>query len=257
MTPDILYAAALKETSAEPLAPAAFLAVRKGYTRDSARAFLRAQPGFLGRALTLEEARELQAAALAAGFEAVLARENEIPALPKAIKVTKLELNEAGFSATAGGALQFVDFGDVSVLTASAFDAPAPPISLDAIKRDVIFEKIMSLAGEQPYAPITEGGARETFFRADLLAEGGQLRLSLDPENLDFSPLGAGRSHSSLINFRELLRLLSLSCPKAVINAFLPAFLAGRPLAQLKLAGPQACDVELSRLLLVLRQKPA
>jgi hypothetical protein len=53
-----------------------------------------------------------------------------------------------------------------------------------------------------------------------------------------------------------LLKRLSAACPKAATNAFLPAFLEARPLAQLKLAGPQACDTELSRLLLVTPRKP-
>ena len=254
MTPVILYALALKDTACGPLAPAAFLAGIKGHDRDSARAFARAQPGFLGRRLGLEEAKELKAAALGAGFETVLAAEADIPALPPALKATKIIFKDDGFYAEAGGAVQFVNFGDVTLLTASAFDAPVPPVSLDAIKKDGVFETIMTLAGDPPFKPVTESGSRETYFRADLLAEGG-LRLLLEPENLDFSPLGPSRSHSSLINFKELLRQLSLACGKAVSNAFLPAFLAGSPLAPLKLAGPQACEAELSRLLLVTARK--
>ena len=254
MTPVILYAVALERISVEPLAPAGFLAGIKGYDRDSARAFLRAQPGFIGRRLALEEAKELKAAALGAGFETVLAAETDIPALPPSLKVAKIEFKDAGFSAEAGGAVQLVAFEAVSLFTAAAFDAPVPPVSLDAIKKDSIFEKIMALAGEPPFEPVTEAGAKETFFRAYIIAERGQLRLLLEPESMDFSPLGPGRSHSSLINFRELLKRLSAACPKAVKNAFLPAFLAGKPLAQLKLAGAEACDTELSRLLLVTPQ---
>lgn len=251
MTPVILYAVALKETSAEPLAPADFLAGLKGYTRDSARAFSRSQPGYLGRMLQLEDARQMQAAALEAGFGTIIACETEIPPLPPAIKATKLELEGTGFSAASAGVLQFVKFADISLLTAAAFDAPLPPISLDAIKTDHIFDKIMTLAGDPPFKPVSGSGSRETFFRADIIAEGGLLHLQLQPENLDFSPLGAGRSHSSLVNFRKLLKQLASSCGQAVTNAFLPAFLAGSPLAPLKLAGPEACDQELSRLLLV------
>lgn len=256
MTPVILYAVALKDTSSEPLAPAVFLTGSKGYTKDSARAFARSQPGYLGRRLSLEDARALQAAALAAGFETIIAAEAEIPPLPPAIKIAKIDLEGTGFSATSGGILQFVNFADVSLLAAAAFDAPVPPLNLDAIKKDPIFEKIMTLAGDPPFRPVSESGSRETFFRADIIAENGLLHLQLQPENLDFSPLGAGRSHSSLINFRELLKQLSLSCGKAVNNAFLAAFLAGSHLAPLKLAGPQACDAELSRLLLVSPRKP-
>ncbi len=251
MTPVILHALALKDIAREPLAPAAFLAGINGFTKDSARAFLRAQPGFLGRSLELEAARQLQSAAAAAGFETVLAREEEIPPLPPAIKVSRIEFKEDGFSATAGGMLHFVKFADVSFLTAAAFDAPLPAINTDAIQKDSIFEKIMTLAGEPPFKPVTESGSRETFFRADIIAEDGQLRLRLEPENLDFSPLGPSRSHSSLVNFRELLNLFSARCPKAVRNAFLPAILENKPLALLKLAGAQACDIELTRLLLV------
>lgn len=254
MTPIILYALALKDISAGPLAAADFLAGVKGYNKDSARAFLRSQPGFLGRRLGLEEARELKDAAGAAGFETVLAAEEEIPPPPTALKVSKLEFKDAGFSATAGGAIQFVEFAAVTLLTAAAFDAPAPPVSMAVVEAG-LFEKLLRLAGAASPEPVTETGARETFFRADLLAEGGQLRLLLEPENLDFSPLGPGRSHSSLVNFRELLKRLSASCPQAASNAFLPAFLAGKPLPQLKLSGAEACDVELSRLLLVTPQK--
>lgn len=255
MTPVILYAIALKEISAEPLAPAAFLAGTKDYTKDSARAFLRAQPGFLGRGLGLEEAKELKAAALAAGFETVLAAETDVPAPPPALAVSRLELGDTGFSFEAGGAIHTAEFGAVAFLTAAAFDAPVPPLSLDAIKKDAIFEKIMTLAGDPPFTPVTETGSRETYFRADLLTADGVLRLALAPENLDFSPLGPGRSHSSLVNFRQLLKRLSAACPKAVVNAFLPALLENRPLAQLKLADALACEVELSRLLLVSPRK--
>lgn len=253
MTPISLYAVALKAAAAEPLAPADFLAGRKGGGRDSARAFLRSQPGFLGRGLGLEEARELKDAAGAAGFETVLALEDEVPVPPTALKVSKLEFKDAGFSATAGGAIQFVEFAAVTLLTAAAFDAPAPQVGL-AAPEPGLFERLLRLAGAPAYEPVIETGARDTFFRADLLAEGG-LHLLLEPENLDFSPLGPGRSPSSLINFRELLKRLSAACPQAVSNAFLPAFLAGKPLPQLKLAGPQACGTELSRLLLVTPQK--
>jgi hypothetical protein len=246
-----LYALALEEPSAEPLAALAFLTAAEGYTKDSARAFLRAQPGFLGRGLALEEAKELKAAALAAGFKTVLAAETDIPALTPALKVSKLEFRDTGFSFEAGGAIHTLDFGSVAFLTAAAFDAPAPPLNLDAIKKDAIFDKIMTLAGDPPFQPITAAGARETFFRAYIIAGGGQLRLLLDPAELDFSPLGPSRSHSSLVNFRELLKRLAACCPKAVGNAFLSAFLENKPVSQLKLADAGACEVELSRLLLV------
>jgi hypothetical protein len=241
-------AVALRDPAAAPLAPAGFLAAR-GYGKDAARTLMRSQPGFLGRALTLEAARELAGAASAAGLETLLVREADIPAPLPAIKVLKLEPGAGGFTVQAGGALKEIPYASVSLIAAAAFDAPAPRPSLEALERS-LFVKLMRLAGAETPAPATDLGPMETFFRADLIAEDGALRLLLEPENMDFSPLGPGRSHSSLVNFRALLAALAASCAGAVQNAFLVAFLANRPLAPYKLASAEACETSLSRLLL-------
>ncbi len=255
MIPDTAFAVALKDPAAEPLAAAVFLSGVRGYTRDSARAFLKRQPGFLGRNLGLAAARELKDSAAAAGFDALLADEAEIPAGPPPVKTAKIEPKGAGFYAQAGGAIKFVSYGSVTLFTAAAFDAPVPPVNLSALEAG-LFEKTRRLAGA-PSAPVAAALQRETFFRADIICEGGLLRLGLEPDNLDFSPLGAERSLSGLENFRKLLNRVSGPCFKAVKNSFLAAFLSGSPLTQLKLASPEACGAELSRLLLVTAKRAA
>lgn len=247
MTPADAYAVVLKDLSAGPMAPEGFL-ISRGHTRDSARAFMRSQPGFLGRALTLAAARDLGGAALSAGLVAMLAREADIPTPPKAIRAVKIEPKTGGFDAAAGGAIKFIPYEAVSLIAASAFDAPAPgPASVE----HGLFAGIMRLAGAKVFEPVSDAAPLETFFRADIIAEDGTLRLLLEPEALDFSPLGAARSHSSLANFRALLAALSSRCPGALKNPFLSAFLSSRPLATLKLSSAEACDTDLSRVLLL------
>jgi len=249
MTLSDACAVALKDPAAAPLTPADFLLTR-GYTRDSARLFMRSQPGFLGRALTLADARALAQAAGDAGLATVLVRETDIPLPPAAVRAAKLEPKAGGFDIVAGGAIKFIPYGSVSLIAAAAFDAPAGQPRLETLGHG-LFAGLMRLAGIKGYEPVSETGPLETFFRADLIAEDGALRLLLEPENLDFSPLGAARSHSSLVNFRILLATLAAGCPGAVKNPFLTAFLANSPLAPLKLASPEACDTSLSRLLLL------
>ncbi len=243
-----LYALALKEASIEPLAPAAFLTGVKGYNRDSARAFLRAQPGFLGRNLQLEAARELAAAAGLAGFETMLVEETAVQAPPRPIETEKIEPKGNGFNATAGGALTFIPYESITVFTAAAYDAFTVPDTIQGMNPGV-FEKIARLVGAE--TPKVPAPVREIFFRADIISGTERVRLLLKPENLDFSPLGPARSPSSLINFRALLGTISAPCFTAVKNEFLLAFLAGRPLTPLKIAGPEAADLELTRLLLL------
>jgi hypothetical protein len=241
------YALALKDAAAELLAPAAFLAGVKGHDRESARNFLRAQPGFLGRNLQLEAARELAAGAAAAGFETMLVEETAIPALPHPIETDRIEPKGNGFYARAGGALTFVPYEAVTIFSAAAFDAVTLPDTLPALKPG-LFEKLARLAGEPP--PPLPAPQRETFFRADIILGEERIRLQLKPETLDFCPRGPARSPSSLVNFRALLDALSAPCFNTARNAFLQAFLAGRPLTLLKVSGPEAADLELSRLLL-------
>lgn len=243
------YAVALKDVSSGPLAPAGFLAGR-GYTPDSARDFMRGQPGFLGRAMTLAGARELCAAASAAGLAAILIRESDIPYPPTALKTVKIEPKTGGFHAVAGGAVKFIPYESVSLIAAAAFDSPVAPPRLEALKNG-LFSGLIRLAGGRTFEPVREAGMLETFFRADIIAEEGTLRLLLEPENLDFSPLGTDLSHSSLENFRTLLRRISAPCFGAVKNRFLQAFLSSRPLSGLKIASPEAAGNELSRLMLL------
>ena len=253
MIPNSAFAVALKDPAAEPLAAAAFLSALKGYTRDSARAFLQRQPGFLGRGLTLDAARALKTAAAAAGFATVLSAEEDIPCPPPAVKALKLEPKAAGFTVLAGGTATFVSFESVTLFTAAAFDAPVPPADLNALGSG-LFRKIRRLAAFPSFAPVPVP-PRETFFRADVICEGGRLRLLLEPETLDFSPLGADRSLSSFENYKKLLHRVSGPCFHAVKNHFLSALLSGLPLTPLKLSSPEACDLEISRLLLVTPQR--
>lgn len=248
------YALTLKDPAAEILAPAAFLAGVKGYDRESARNFLRAQPGFLGRNLQLEAARGLAAAAAAAGFETLLVEETAIPAPPRPIEADRIEPKGSGFEARAGGALTFIPYEAVTIFSAAAYDAVTLPDNLQALKPG-LFEKLARLVGEPP--PPTPTPQRETFFRADIIFGEERLRLLLKPEKLDFSPLGPARSPSSLVNFRALLDTLSAPCFKTARNAFLQAFIAGRPLTPLKISSPEAADQELSRLLLLTTKRAA
>ncbi|MDD2806096.1 MAG: hypothetical protein PHV33_11115 [Elusimicrobiales bacterium] len=242
------YAALLKDPLAELLAPAAFLAGRPGATRDSAQFFLRANPGFLGRNLPLEAARELSEAAGLAGFGTLLVPEAELPALPTPMPAEKIEVKGNGFSAKLPGAVIFIPYDSVTVIAAAAWDAEALPDTVQALKPG-LFAKIAALAGA-PLPPVP-AAPKETFFRADVIGGEEVLRVTLKPEALDFSPLGPARSPSSLINFRLLLDTLATPCFGAVKNGFLPAFLASAPLAPHKVASPEAADLALSRLLLL------
>jgi hypothetical protein len=249
------YAVLLCDPAAEPLAPLHFLAGLKGWNRDSARTFLLRQPGFLGRALTREAAAALTSDAAAAGFLAAIADEGSLPAPPPPVKVLKLSPGEDGFEVVTGGVLKTVAYATVTILAASAYDAHLPPPNMDALK-DSLIDKLMRLTGTPAFSPVSEKGAKETFFRADILAENGDLRLLLEPENMDFSPLGLARAHSNLENFKTLLGRLAPRCPGAVSTPFLAALLANRPLAALKPSSPEACDAALSRLMF-LSARPA
>jgi len=242
------YAALLKDPLAELLAPAAFLAGRPGFSRDSALVFLRANPGFLGRNLPLEAARGLSEAAGLAGFATLLVPEAELPAPPKAMPAEKVEFKGNGFSARLPGAVVFIPYESITVIAAAAWDAEALPDTLEALKPG-LFARLAVLAGA-PVPPVP-AAPKETFFRADVIGGAEPLRLTLRPEALDFSALGPGRSPSSLINFRLLLDTLATPSFGAVKSSFLSAFLASAPLAPHKVASPEAADLSLSRLLLL------
>jgi|GEM_PF-1929034 len=247
-----LYALALKEAEIETLAAAAFLTVVKGFTREAARAFLRSQPGFLGRNLQLEAARALAAEAGQAGFATMLVAETDILPPPHALEPDLIEPKGNGFYARADGAPTFIPYDSIRIFSAAAFDAPSPPAGIQELKPG-LFEKIAILAGAPP-PPVPAAAPKETFFRADIIGGEGPLRLLLKPEALDFSPLGPARAPSSLANFRTLLDVVSAPAFKAVKNRFLRAFLAGQPLTALKVASAEAADAELSRLLLLARR---
>jgi len=252
-----LFALARADAAAGPEAAAELLAAGGSLSRDAVRDFLRRNPGFLGRSLTRDGAEKLKAAAAAAGIECALFAEEDIVLPPVPLKALKIDPKGAGFYAQAGGALTFIKYEDIILIAAAAYDAPVPPPSQEAL-RTGIFEGIRRLAGLPGWQPVSAQPPKETFFRADLLiaSESGPVRLLLEPENLDFSPLGPGRSPSSLVNFRALLDTLSAPAFKAAKNAFLLAFLAGRPLAPLKTAGPEACDLGLSLMILLADKKP-
>ncbi|MCX5791269.1 MAG: hypothetical protein NTY45_03475 [Elusimicrobia bacterium] len=243
-----VYAVALKDPAAPPLAAAGFLAGTGEYNKDSAREYLRRQPGFLGRRLTLEAAVELRAQAAAAGLEAMLLDEAAVPVPPPPLSPVKIEFKGSGFYFTTSAAVEFVPYEAVTVLAAGAYDAPVEPLNLAALKASV-FMKIRDSVLGTPEMSTAARAPLETFFRADIVAGDGRLRLLLEPEKLDFSPLGAERGQASLANFRTLLGKLAAPAFGAAKNAFLRAFLAGEPLALLKLASPEACDLELARLL--------
>jgi len=244
------YTVLLKDTRQPPLAPLAFLSGRLG-GRSEAEDFLRHNPAFLGRNLTLEAAQALAGSAAQEGLDNIIAAEADLPVLPPPLTGSPIKITPAdnGFYADASGARNFVPYESVTLIAAGAFDAKLPPVTLQPLKEDVL-EGIKKLAG-MDVTRQTLPAVRETFFRADLLAEQGELRFLLEPENLDFSGLGRAREPSSFINFRTLLDLLSRSAFKAVKNPFLEAFLGGKPLAPFKLASARACETETARLLLL------
>ncbi len=244
------FAVLLTDPGAAPAAAAAFLAARPGSGAPQAAAFLRANPGCLGRALTRAAAEELLAEAAAAGLRCSLFSEDDLKAPPPPAIAQRAELLDGGLRAASSGALLFIRYEDVLALAAAAWDAPAPAPSVAALAPGIL-AKVVSIFTGGPPQP--ERGPRETFFRADLLAADGT-RLLFEPESLDFSPLGQARTHSSLENFRLLLDALRLRIPGAAVNACLPALLARSPLAPLKVAGPEAADADLTRLLLLARR---
>ena len=181
-------------------------------------------------------------------------KEEAIPAPPPPLRAVKLELKGSGFNYTAASLINFIPYEAVTVLTAGAFDAPVQPLNTEALNASVFYKMRNELLGGGPMS--TElNPAKETFFRADLLAGGGKLRLLLEPENMDFSTLGVERGQSSHSNFRTLLGKLAAPAFGAAKNAFLLALLAGKPLTPLKLASAEACDLELSRIILATARK--
>lgn len=247
-----LFALALKDPAADPAPAAALLASCAAMNGGAARTFLRRNPGFLGRALTLEAAEALKSAADSVGLVTALFSEDDIRLPPPPLKVSKIEPKGSGFYAFAGDERFFFKYEDVRLIAAAAYDAPVPPPSQEALKASV-FEGVRRLAGLPGYEPADGEPGKETYFRADIMAgtENGTVRLLLEPENLDFSALGPSLSHSSLVNFRTLLDTLSAPAFNAARNAFLTAFLASKPVAAMKTAGPEACDTGLSLLLLL------
>jgi hypothetical protein len=246
-----LYCVPLSRPGEAALAPLDFLASRPGGDRDKARTFLRANPGFVARRLAYEAAMELRAAAAAAGLDAGVTAEEDLPVPPPAARPVKVELAGTGFTATTAATRDFYPFESVRVICAGAYDAETAPLNLDGAKAGIIAELREKFFG--PPAVALSAPPRDTFFRADLVLEGG-LRLLLEPEKLDFSPLGADRAPSALANFRLLLGRLAAPCFGALRNAFVPAFLASRPLAPHKAASAAACDTALARLLLLARR---
>ncbi len=243
-----IYALPLKDPSAELFAPAAFLSEKQGYTRDSARAFLRSNPGFIGRRLPFEAAKKLSADSGRAGFDTMLIPEAELPALPPAEEALKLEPRAEGFRAVTRSTALFIPYDAITIFSASSYDAEIPRDTVTALKPGLA-AKIAALAGVP--LPPQPAPAVDTFFRADIISGEGPLRFLLKPESLDFSPLGPARSPSSLLNFRALLDTLSAPALGALKNRFLAAFIASQPLSELKVASPGAADTELSRLLLL------
>lgn len=250
-----LFALALKDPSADPAKAYAFLCAAAGLSRDAALLFQRRNPGFLARALGAAGAEALRAAAAAAGLETALFAEDSLVPPPAPLRAAKLDPKPTGFYVQAAGAVTFVRYEDISLLAAWAWDAPLPPASPAEFKAGV-FEGVLRLAGLGGAEPRRDP-PRDTFFRADIIAASpeGPLRLLLAPENLDFSPLGPKREHSSLLNFRLLLDAVAAPAFKAARNGALNAFLAGRPLAAHKAAGPEACDAGLALLLLLTKEK--
>lgn len=245
-----LYAVILKDPAAPLGAAVPFLAGLKGQGRAAAAAFARGNPGFLGRSLLLEPARALASAAAASGFATIIAAEADLPAPPAELAAVKIEPGEGGFHVRTPAALTFIPYETVTIFSAAAWDAAYLPDTLQALKPG-LFARIAALAGAELPPPPAQ--TRETFFRADIIGGEVPLRVVLRPEALDFSPLGPARRPSSLENFRTLLSKLAAPCFQAVKNDFLHAFLAGRQLAGLKVASPEAADLELSRLLLAPR----
>lgn len=239
-----LYAVALKAAEVPTLAPAPVLAAA-GQSSGEAAAFLRANPGFLGRRLPLAEARALAADADKAGFPTLIAAEADLPAPPPAVFPEKIEIADDGFYATAAGARLFVPYDSLTLIAAAAYEAPVEPATLPAFKAG-LFSRLYALAGRRP--PELPLPARDTFLLADILA--GPLRLRLKPDDLDFSPLGRELSLSSEANFRKLLGEIAARAFRAAGSACLAALLAGRPLGPLRYSGAEACDEALTRLLL-------
>ncbi len=243
-----LYAVALKDAVPDREAAEAFLAGRLG-DRARAREFLRRNPGYLGRCLPRDAAARLRVEAADSALDAALFEEDSLKA-PSPLGTARLELKGLGLRAQAAGAEVFIRYEDVSLIAAAAYDAPAPAPDLSVLK-DGLFSRIRGLAGAAAAEPEPR---RETFFRADVVAADG-LRLLLEPENMDFSTLGSRRAHASLPNFRLLLEDLAAACTGAASNAFLKAFVSSGNLTPLKVAGPEAADEELARLLLLGRRR--
>lgn len=241
------YALPLKDPAAAPPAAAGFLAGTPGYTPDTARHFLRTNPGFLGRSLPLEQARDLAARAAAAGLETLLVTETDLPAPPPAAIVEKVELQSGGFYARTASLREFIPYESVTILAGAAYLAAPAPRNMADLKPP-LFYKLAVLAGLP--APEPPQPRLETFLRADLIGGEGPQRLLLRPEALDFSSLPL-RAPSSEANFRTLLGELAANSLRAVKNHALAAILAGAPLAPLRLASAAAADLELSRLLLL------
>lgn len=241
-----LYAVALKTLQVPTLAPAPAL-VAAGKSSGEAAAFLRSNPGFLGRRLPLAEARALAETAALAGFPALIAAEADLPAPPVAIFPEKIEIANDGFYASAAGARLFIPYDSVTVIAAAAYEAPVEPATLPALKAG-LFASIASLAGRpgQESPP----PARETFLLADIIGGPGPLRLRLKPEDLDFSPLGRPLAPSTEANFRKLLGEIAARSFRAAGSACLAALLAGRTLGPLRYSGASACDEALTSLLL-------
>ncbi|MBI5745358.1 MAG: hypothetical protein HY952_12515 [Elusimicrobia bacterium] len=240
------YAVALAAASGDPRRAARFLAGLRGGDARQAAVFLRGNPGFLGRALTLAAAKDLMESAKRTGLPAALFAEEDLPPAPAPFSVTALTFLPDGVSVNYGEQELPLAYSDIASISAAAWDAPAPPPELRLLKAQTAASVITSAGGDagEPYTP-----PQETLLRADVLA--GATRLLLAPENMDFSALGPERSASSLQNLRLLLGRLRAAAPGAAVNATLAALLESAPLAPLKVDGPEAADLEVSRLLLL------
>lgn len=240
------FAVALTAAEAQPGPAAEFLAGRPGFSLRSAREYLRGNPGFLGRALPLDAAAEVRTAAEAAGLACSLFPEEALLPPPSPLKPRALRPGPSHFEVLSDRPPFFVDYAQVTALSAAGWEAPPPPSGRPALIPGLL-RRLLEAAGADRLPPPARGPL-ETYFRADLVTSAG-LRLLLEPESLDFSGL-EGSGPSAAANFRGLLLVLSSRSPGARRNLFLAAFLEGRDLAPLKVAGPEAADLDLARLLL-------
>ncbi len=214
---------AVARTTSEPLAAetvsGAFRGV-PGLTAYDANTTGGDGHGIVGRGLSAEQAAVLQANLKSAGVATELVEESQLPALPPAKIIRRVEIKpEALFIEDLIKGL--IPIGWERVLLIAAGSVQLTKVSRNLIEQEDFTQHIHVAHGIPAYQSTSNYVSKETvdwFLRAEILMTDGKLRYSIEAERFNFVPLGEGVTRDLAGNFCLLVRGLAAHAPKALLS---------------------------------------